>query len=261
MRPTAQSASRCGSAVKDTLRPTPLLNVVKRWLLPHDIRQQIKRSLFAHQDMHTRLTNLRRAGFAPSGAVDGGAYRGEWTAALWSVWPGCPSVMIEPLSDHRPILRAVAARTAGSRVISAAIGRASGQVLFRTAETNSSIVPESADDCVVEIDCTTLDAVVEQASDISLNFLKLDLQGYELEALAGCGQHLNQFEVILLEMSLLRIGEGPIFADVHRFLEAAGYRLYDMLPQYYRPLDGALWQIDAFYVREESSLISSRRWE
>src|SRR5258708_4369648 len=151
------------------------------------MRQRIKRSLFAHQDMHTRLASLRRAGFVPTGAVDGGAYRGEWTTTFWSVWPRCASVMIEPLSGHQATLRALAVLKPGSRVVREAIGRTIGEVSFRLQETNSSIVASESDatgDCVAKVSCTTLDAVVEQASDIRLNLLKLDLQGHELEALA-----------------------------------------------------------------------------
>jgi hypothetical protein len=44
-------------------------------------------------------------------------------------------------------------------------------------------------------------------------------------------------------------------------MEARAYRLYDVLPQYYRPLDGALWQMDVFYVRHDSALVASRRWD
>src|ERR1019366_8538169 len=45
------------------------------------------------------------------------------------------------------------------------------------------------------------------------------------------------------------------------FMEARGYRLYDVLPQYYRPRDGALYQMDVFYVRNDSALIASRSWD
>ena len=82
----------------------------------------------------------------------------------------------------------------------------------------------------------------------------------ELDALAGTERHLKQFEVILLEVSVLRIGHVPIFADVAQHMEARGYRIYDVLPQYYRPRDGALWQMDVFYVRNDSALVASRSW-
>ncbi len=62
-------------------------------------------------------------------------------------------------------------------------------------------------------------------------------------------------------MSVLRIGEVPIFHEVNTVMEDHGFRLYDVIPQYDRPRDGALWQVDAFFVRHDSALIASRSWD
>src|SRR5260221_14677149 len=99
-------------------------------LLPHEFRQRLKRLLFAHQDMNSRLLNLRRAGFLPIGVVDGGAYQGDWTRIFWSVWPDCPSLMIEPLPAQFQILSSLAAKNQGSTVVSKAIGRKRCEVPF-----------------------------------------------------------------------------------------------------------------------------------
>jgi hypothetical protein len=82
-----------------------------------------------------------------------------------------------------------------------------------------------------------------------------------MEALDGASRHLPQFEVIVLEASLIRIGDVPVFAEIQHYMEKRDYRLYDVLPQYYRPLDGALWQVDVFYARRDSPLVSSRNWD
>ena len=229
-------------------------------LFPHEFRQQLKRSLFGHQDMNTRLLNLRRAGFSPNGVVDGGAYQGDWTLTLWSIWPDCPSLMIEPLPAQFQVLGSLAAKTSGSFVISKAISRKCGEVSFRLGETNSSIVSNGQREGTIKVACTTLDDVLDLAPKFTPNLLKLDLQGHELDALAGAERHLRQFEVIILEVSVLRIGDVPIFSEVELFMKTRGYRLYDALPMYYRPRDGALWQMDVFYVREDSALIASRSW-
>ena len=229
-------------------------------LFPHEFRQRLKRVLFAHQDMNARLLNLRRANFSPSGVVDGGAYQGDWTRTLWTVWPDCPSLMIEPLPSQFQVLSSLAAKTNGSAVAPKAVGSKRGEVLFRLGETNSSIVSDGAREGTIKVECTTLDDLLDEISGFKPDMLKLDLQGHELEALAGAERHLKQFEVIILEVSVLRIGEVPVFSEVDRFMEARGYRLYDVLPQYYRPLDGALWQMDVFYVRDDSALIASRNW-
>jgi len=230
-------------------------------LLPHELRQRLKRALFAHQDMNTRLLNLRRAGFSPSGGVDGGAYQGDWTRIFWSVWPGCPSLMIEPLPAKFQVLSSLAAKTSGSSVVSKALSRKCGEVPFSLGESNSSIVSNGQHEGTIMVASTTLDDVLDSASGFKPNLLKLDLQGYELEALAGTERHLKQFEVIILEVSVLRLGDVPIFSEVDHFMETKGYRIYDVLPMYYRPRDGALWQMDVFFAREDSALIASRSWD
>lgn len=62
-------------------------------------------------------------------------------------------------------------------------------------------------------------------------------------------------------MSIIPVGDIPALSDVNKFFESHNYRLYDVIPQYDRPLDGALWQVDAFYVRHDSKLLSSAEWE
>jgi hypothetical protein len=104
---------------------------------------------------------------------------------------------------------------------------------------------DDADQNTVEVDVTTIDSIL-QTSLLKPNLLKLDLQGFELEAMKGCQSLQDSFEVIITEVSVLRIGDVPIFTEVDQFLEQRNFRLYDVIPQYYRPLDGALWQCDAY---------------
>jgi FkbM family methyltransferase len=168
--------------------------------------------------------------------------------------------LVEPQPDRQPALRALAATTPGSFVVWSALGRTAGDVAFRLDETNSAVVADGSEQASIMVPCTTLDAVLDAQPAFVPNMLKLDLQGGEMEAIAGAERHLPRFDVVVLEVSLLQIGDGPIFADVERTMETRGYRLYDVIPQYYRPLDGALWQMDAFYVRRDSALVASRSW-
>lgn len=180
-------------------------------LLPYELRQHLKRLLIAHQDMGSRLLNLRRAGCIPKGVINGGAYQGDWTRNCWRVWPACPSLMIEPLPAWFSVLSSVAADARGSSVMSKAIGRQRGEVLFQLGETNTSIVSDGPRPGTIKVQCVTLDDLLDEISILKPNMLKLDLQGHELEDLAGAERHLKDLEVIILEVSVLRICEVPIF--------------------------------------------------
>jgi FkbM family methyltransferase len=230
-------------------------------LLPHDLRQSLKRRLFVVQDMHTRLANLKSAGFVVTSAIDGGSYHGDWAHEVWKVWPNVPILLVEPQPSCHKVLESLALKVQGSKVALCALGADEGTVEFGLAETNSGVVSLSnTGQEVVKVPMMTLDALTADWQAPRPNFLKLDLQGYELEALRGADQMLLDVEVLLLEISVLRIGDVPMFREVDHCLEELGFRLYDVIPQYYRPLDQALWQVDAFYVRETSQLIASRAW-
>jgi FkbM family methyltransferase len=230
-------------------------------LVPHDVRQSLKHRLFVVRDMHTRLANLKSAGFVVSSAIDGGSYRGDWARELWKVWPSVPVMMVEPQPSCRNLLETVALCAQGSKVASNALGANEGIVELSLSESNSGIRPALDEtEESVKVAMRTLDTLCAEWVGMKPNFLKLDLQGYELEALRGATQMLINVEVLLIEISVLRIGEVPVFREVDRYLEEIGFRMYDVIPQYYRPRDNALWQVDAFYVKETSPLIASRSW-
>lgn len=232
------------------------LSSLKR-LVPHETRQQWKRRMFAVQDVPARLQNLKRAGFSPRGFIDGGAYRGEWTKSTWDVWPA-PALLVEPQASEQELLRDLVGKHPGSEVLECALGDRNGNIHFVNEATNSRIANDG-DGTVVSL--RRIDSLLAERPNFHPDFVKLDLQGNELSALDGAGEEIRRFEVLLLEVSVIRIGPVPIFHEVESYMRAKGFTFYDVVPQYYRPRDGALWQMDAFYVRNDSRLLESNSWD
>jgi hypothetical protein len=106
----------------------------------------------------------------------------------------------------------------------------------------------------VEKTATTLDAVLASRG-LKVDFLKLDVQGYELDVLKG-GEHvLSQSEAVLLEASLVPTNAGaPLVSDVVRFMDERGFRLVDVCGEI-RRRDGVLWQVDLLFLRTTSRLL------
>lgn len=96
----------------------------------------------------------------------------------------------------------------------------------------------------IEVKQTRLDDILEDMIDI----LKLDLQGYELEALKGCGQLLKNSKIITTEVEFVYLYEDqPLFSDIDVFLRKKGFNLLNLYDLYTHP-DGKLTSGDAVYL-------------
>lgn len=173
-------------------------------LLPNSLRQVIKHLLFRVRDMSTRLQTLRRAGFVCTGAIDGGAFYGEWAREFWSAFPSVPVLMVEPQNIPQPFLRELAGCVPGSDVLSVAPSDQPGLASFVLQESNSGTREGTfSDEESIDVPCLTLVEILAPRTGFSPNLLKLDLQGHELQAMKGAVELLKSFEVIVCELSLM----------------------------------------------------------
>jgi FkbM family methyltransferase len=81
-------------------------------------------------------------------------------------------------------------------------------------------------------------------------FLKLDVQGYEPQVLAGATQLLHHTLAVQLEMSLLPLYEGEaLMPQMHAVMTAKGFDLWDLEPSFRDPATGRLLQLDGIFTR------------
>jgi len=104
---------------------------------------------------------------------------------------------------------------------------------------------------VINIECKTLDSLVIKEPD----FMKLDIQGAELEALYGAEITLEECLGIELEIEFTEIYKGqPLFGDVSKYLSKMGFEFYDFLNlcRWERDSQSGLGQLvfgDALFLR------------
>jgi hypothetical protein len=91
--------------------------------------------------------------------------------------------------------------------------------------------------------------------------MKLDVQGYELEALKGATNCLKTAQAVLMEVSLIDMYQNnPILHDVTAFMHERGFIAYDFCALMRRPLDLALAQVDIIFVPKSSALIQNKEY-
>lgn len=203
------------------------------------------------------LKALKKRGFSPVFAIDVGAYHGEWSQFFKDCFPAVKILMVEAQESKNEILDGVVKQFPGDLFKEVALLGSSSlkNVRFVEMETGSSVFEEHShyQRRYVEKEQVKLDDLLQKYSEFShVDFLKLDVQGYELEVLKGADEVLKNTQLVFLEVSLIPINENcPIIGDVFEFMKEKGFRLLDFCSQI-RRRDGFLWQTDLLFIRNDS---------
>ncbi|PIT04894.1 hypothetical protein TSA1_32225 [Bradyrhizobium nitroreducens] len=212
--------------------------------------------------MADRLTNLRNLGFRPNNILDVGAYVGRWTEVTRRIFPEAKFLMVEAQESKRELLNAIVAGARGqAQVDIALVGSTPGEATFYEMETGSSMYPEmtAVPRTKVTKQRTTIDEVVARNGIEQIDFAKLDVQGAELDVLAGGTKLLKTCELFLLEASVAPYNEGaPLIADVVAFMSQKGFRLFDLCEIKRARSTNFVLQVDLLFARSDRDM--SRGW-
>lgn len=212
------------------------------------------------------LERLATIGFQPQVIFDVGAYRGDFARHCFNIWHDTKVCCFEALEEKVIQLNYLAKENTNLQVFPLLIGAENkDRVALHEAETASSVLNEhiSQDFPVKYYPMKTIDSIIEESfANSAPDFLKIDVQGYELEVLKGAEKSLPQMQVILAEINLLDIHQNvPLMADVITWLNDRDWVAYDICGLTRRPLDRALWQADIIFVPRNSPLRTDKRWK
>ena len=193
--------------------------------------------------------------------VDVGANRGQFALAARHVFPHAQIISFEPLTGPAALWRAVFAGDGRARLIDVAIGPEPGEAEIHVSarDDSSSLLPITARQNALfpgtaEAGTATIRVVrladALPAADIEAPaLLKLDVQGFELQALAGCEALLDRFAWVYVECSFVELYAGQAFADeVIAWLREHGMRLAGVYNMSY-DRDGRALQADFLFGR------------
>ena len=218
------------------------------------------------------LERLRKAGFQPRLLLDVGASYGLFADEAWDYWPELSVHGFEPDPEYVKILEARATGDPRLHVSRALVGpKADPAMRYYHVLGASTICQENRTHGARTIQegpgpertcpMLTLDAY-SQDRGLKPDFLKIDVQGYELEVLRGAEKVLPGIEVILTEVNHIDVYAGaPLAAELIGWLALRGYALHDVCNLTRRPLDDALWQTDMIFVRQDSPLRARKTWQ
>jgi len=178
-------------------------------------------------------------------ALDIGANLGWYSLLLARRWPRARIHAFEPEPRNLALLRGNLQRNGITNVTvhGAAVAERDGAMqFFPYAEKNMgrhSLVPQAG--CApITVPVVTLDGFLQQQrlDPADVQFVKIDVEGYELPALQGARSLLAAKPRILAEFApkyVRRAGQDP--AELLRYLQAAGFRAFECAAGGVRPMD------------------------
>lgn len=231
-------------------------------------RIQRARALNRFSAIPETLAAMAKRGYDPRLVIDGGANVGEFSLLAARLFPKARVLMVEPQPACLELLRRLA--TKGRFELHAVgLGRDRGTLNLQidpdAVTTGAHVVlpyDGQRQDNLVSVAVEPLDAILGDsisASDRAL--LKLDLQGWEMEALAGAEQSLGRIEVILTEVSFFKQAYEPEIEALVAYLHTRGFSLYDVAAISTRPRDDRAKQADFVFVRRDSPLMADTAWD
>ncbi|MFC7356852.1 FkbM family methyltransferase [Jejudonia soesokkakensis] len=221
--------------------------------------------------MYSILRDLKERGLQCTHIMDVGANRTSWSRIAKGFFPDATFCLIEPQVEMEEGLQQFISDFPGDLYYLAGAGSKKETLVLTVYDdlAGSSFLPNANPELKKEgkqreIEIITLDDIISDSTFEIPQLVKLDIQGFELEALKGATSLFGKTEVFILEVSLFAFGSGkkmPEFAEVISFMYERGYVAYDFPGFLRRPLDKALGQCDVCFVKENGFLRASHHWK
>jgi FkbM family methyltransferase len=208
------------------------------------------------------LAYVEVSGLRPKTVFDVGV--GYGTPWLYEHFAHAKFVLIEALPTFRPQVEAVAAKLRADYHM-VGLGREQGIRRIRiprTGPTGASLLQRSPElrhlqedrgqtieDEYADVQITRFDQLASYEPPF---FVKMDVEGAELDVLLGATETLKKTEIVLMELSVLPRYEGEAsFADMVQFMDRANFRVFDIVEMAQEGPDGPLIYLDIAFARKD----------
>ena len=185
--------------------------------------------------------------------LEAGGHYGTHTKMMKNVWPQSTMYVFEPLESSFAKLRKATHSLKDVYYYNYALSSYQGTTNFYINPRNtgaSSIAAPVPDrekqdslhspfnEVPIKVNCTTIANWAAHHEITNIDFMWLDMEGHELEALTHAENILDTVKVIYTEINFVEIRQGScLYQDLKHFLEKKGFR--------------ELWQRTVFTIKDE----------
>jgi len=194
--------------------------------------------------------------------IDVGASDGRWAEIMMECLPECHYLLIEAQPVHEPALQEFKRKHAKVDIVLKAAGDQCGEIYFNAKdplEGQASYTPYEQFN--IRLPLTTIDAEIQSRQLPGPYLLKTDTHGFEIPILKGAIQTLQKTEAIIMECYNFPVASDSLFFyEMCAHLTTIGFRCIDLVDPTFRPYDGAFWQMDLVFARQDHPAFKHLRY-
>ncbi len=111
--------------------------------------------------------------------------------------------------------------------------------------------PETSHSTKLEVPIARLDDFLPEMKIKQPVYLKVDVQGFELDVLKGATRTLSLVDFLQIEVTYQMLyKKQPLFEDIYHYLHTRGFEFAGLLDSLTSPKNGAILQSDALFIRK-----------
>lgn len=212
-------------------------------------------------NLEERIELLRARAFQPEVVYDIGAYKGDCTRRMRTIFPEARYCLFEANEEHRAELEDAAAGPSGTGSGTVAIGvlgdKAAKTATFYTrGSTGDSLYKEQTPwynaSEAKQVPVRPLDAVAAELELPPPDLVFLDVQGAETLIMRGGAQTLGHAQVIVMNVKVLPYNkDAPLLAQTIAYMSRIGFVVADVTGLHYTG-KGSLNEVDVLFLRKGS---------
>ena len=207
------------------------------------------------------ISSLKNKNFKPDYIVDIGCFKGIWTNRLLKFFPNSKYILFDADDKNIKYLDKLKSSNKNVYYNIKLLSDDEKDYDFFSMASGSSIFEEQTNYPreIKKIRSSLLyNELPNEIKNTKSNLIKLDVQGAELKIITGLKELINNFEVIILEVSLHKYNkDAPLFYDVINYMKNKGFVLYDIYDlKRLGNKDSYLLQFDCVFLRDNSNLLN-----
>ena len=209
-------------------------------------------------EVYQVMRRLKVNNYHPDFVVDVGASHGIWSHTASQLFPETQFILIDPLiSRYEQAARNYYLRNIPkAKFLEIAVSNEAGQLSFQVSPDlygSSLLTPADFRNYeTMKVEVKTLAQVASEQQLSGRGILKLDVQCAEHIVLEGAKVFLEQVDLVIAELSLIRYDpDALVYLEMLNLLDQLGFRYYDETGGWRSPIDGTLLQKELVFIRQD----------